>query len=69
MIGDSCKTVGGSSPYKPCILPFIWSGDGSSHTKCTQVDGDDTPWCATHVNENGENLSWGYCAPDCPFEP
>ena len=67
MIGDSCKTIDGNTPNKPCVFPFIDAG--TIHTKCTQVDGDPMPWCATEVDENGQLRDWGHCATNCPVEP
>ena len=35
-------------------------------TSCTTLDGDERPWCATSLSEEGEMATWGYCDNSCP---
>merc|ERR1711963_1112151 len=45
---------------------------GVSHTGCTTIDGDPTPWCSTQTDENNDHVSgvgaWGYCDASCPLQ-
>ena len=46
---SSCLTVSGAEPGVHCVFPFTVANitiDG-----CTQIDGDQTAWCATAVND------------------
>ena len=48
-----------------CVFPFIFFGIESD--RCTTMDEDPDPWCATEVDSNGEYLDWEYCTdPSCP---
>ena len=50
-----------------CIFPFIFYG--RLIDRCTTIDGDPRPWCATSVKSTGEMLAWDweYCTdPSCP---
>ena len=55
----------GSGSCGNCVFPFI-SGSRQSD-RCTTVDGNSSPWCATSVDSSGYMLSWEYCSdPSCP---
>ena len=48
-----------------CVFPFIFFGIESD--RCTTMDEDPDPWCATEVDSNGKYLDWEYCTdPSCP---
>ena len=48
-----------------CVFPFITNRRESD--RCTTVDGNSAPWCATSVDSSGNMLSWEYCTdPSCP---
>ena len=42
----------------PCVFPFSYGRE--MHLSC--ITGDrKVPWCATHVDLDGEPISWQYC--------
>ena len=48
-----------------CVFPFIL--DGVLSDRCTTIDGDPQPWCATSVDGQGTMKKWEYCTdPSCP---
>ena len=48
-----------------CVFPFIYQGRESD--RCTRIDGDSTPWCATSVDSSGNMLTREYCQDSsCP---
>jgi len=67
---QGCKTTSeGPQVNAACIFPFIYRG--KEYNKCTYEKGDDTPWCSTKVDANGNHVSgqkqWGYCGEQCPI--
>jgi len=66
---NNCMTVSGADPGANCVFPFTFKGE--VYTECTTVDSpdDETPWCSTLTDENGNHVGlqgkWGYCAPNC----
>ena len=48
-----------------CVFPFIH--EGRQRDRCTTVDGNSSPWCATSVDSSGNMLAFEYCSdPSCP---
>merc|ERR1719153_1582795 len=68
--GASCLTNDGPAAGSACAFPFNFMG--VSHTGCTTIDGDTTPWCSTMTDENNDHVSgvgaWGYCDASCPVQ-
>jgi len=68
--GASCLTNDGPAAGSACAFPFNFMG--VSHTGCTTIDGDPTPWCSTLTDENNDHVSgvgaWGYCDASCPLQ-
>ena len=66
----SCLTNDGPAAGSACVFPFNYMG--VSHTGCTTIDGDTTPWCSTMTDENNDHVSgvgaWGYCDASCPVQ-
>ena len=66
----SCLTNDGPAAGSACAFPFNYMG--VSHTGCTMIDGDPTPWCSTQTDENNDHVSgvgaWGYCDASCPVQ-
>ena len=66
----SCLTNDGPAAGSACAFPFNFMG--VSHTGCTTIDGDPTPWCSTLTDENNDHVSgvgaWGYCDASCPLQ-
>ena len=77
---SSCLTVSGAQPGVECVFPF--SVANITLAGCTRIDGDQTAWCATAVDDqvNGHEksyilcqhqgimTSWGYCPESgCPI--
>ena len=65
----ACMTISGPQKNYPCLFPFGWLGE--VYTQCTNVSNqqyDDAPWCATHVDSNGnvDGTQWGNCGEWCP---
>ena len=64
--------MAGQSTGTQCIFPFTYRG--VIHKACTKHGIEDTeyePWCATKVDDFGNNIpgNWGDCGSACPFEP
>ena len=49
-------------PDRPCLFPFTWQGETVTH--CTDIDGDPL-FCATELDNKGEMVNFGHCAPHC----
>merc|ERR1712071_318256 len=68
--GASCITNAGPAAGSACAFPFNFGG--VSHTGCTTIDGDTTPWCSTQTDANNDHVSgidaWGYCDASCPVQ-
>merc|ERR1712210_418983 len=66
--GASCITNDGPAAGSACAFPFNYMG--VSHSGCTTIDGDTTPWCSTQTDANDDHVSgvgaWGYCDASCP---
>merc|ERR1719412_3348416 len=66
----SCLTNDGPAAGSVCVFPFNYMG--ISHTGCTQIDGDPTPWCSTQTDANDDHVpgvgAWGYCEATCPVQ-
>ena len=46
---SSCLTVSGAEPGVHCLFPFTVAN--ITIAGCTRIDGDQTAWCATAVND------------------
>merc|ERR1712212_1159427 len=68
--GASCTTIDGPAAGSACAFPFNYMG--VSHSGCTTIDGDPTPWCSTQTDANDDHVSgvgaWGYCDASCPVQ-
>merc|ERR1712212_875627 len=68
--GASCITNDGPAAGSACAFPFNYMG--VSHSGCTTIDGDPTPWCSTQTDANDDHVSgvgaWGYCDASCPLQ-
>jgi len=68
--GASCLTNDGPAAGSACVFPFNYMG--ISHTGCTTIDGDTTPWCSTQTDANNDHVpgvgAWGYCEESCPLQ-
>merc|ERR1719210_3092785 len=68
--GASCLTNDGPAAGSACMFPFNYMG--ISHTGCTTIDGDTTPWCSTQTDANNDHVpgvgAWGYCEESCPLQ-
>merc|ERR1719412_3593192 len=68
--GASCLTNDGPGAGSACVFPFNYMG--ISHTGCTTIDGDTTPWCSTQTDANNDHVpgvgAWGYCEASCPLQ-
>merc|ERR1719153_1434007 len=68
--GASCLTNDGPAAGSACVFPFNYMG--VSHTGCTTIDGDTTPWCSTQTDANDDHVpgvgAWGYCDATCPVQ-
>ena len=66
----SCLTNDGPAAGSACVFPFNYMG--ISHTGCTTIDGDTTPWCSTQTDANDDHVpgvgAWGYCEASCPLQ-
>ena len=66
----SCLTNDGPAAGSACVFPFNYMG--VSHTGCTTIDGDTTPWCSTQTDANDDHVpgvgAWGYCEASCPLQ-
>ena len=62
----------GTLTDKTCVFPFIFNG--VTYTGCTAEDDEnETPWCATIVDDLGQYISsagyYGYCEEEgCPVD-
>jgi len=65
-----CSATSGPGAGSPCVFPFNFGG--VSHSSCTTIDGDTTPWCSTQTDANNDHVpgvgAWGYCDASCPGE-
>merc|ERR1712001_761046 len=68
--GESCITNDGPAAGSACAFPFNYMG--VSHSGCTTIDGDTTPWCSTQTDANNDHVggvgAWGYCDASCPIQ-
>ena len=65
--GD-CSAISGPAAGSACVFPFNFMG--VSHSGCTTIDGDTTPWCSTQTDANDNHVpgAWGYCDAACPVQ-
>merc|ERR1719402_1680943 len=67
LVVHNCTAVSGADPGTDCVFPFTFNGEVI--TECTTIDGDNTPWCSTLTDQNGNHVGgqgkWGYCASTC----
>mgnify|MGYP001398662391 CR=1 FL=1 len=50
-----CKTNGGPSSFKKCVIPFKWNG--KTYNKCPpDLEKPEKFWCSTKVDTNGVHI-------------
>ena len=50
-----CKTNGGPSSFKKCVIPFKWNG--KTYNKCPpDLEKPEKYWCSTKVDTNGVHI-------------
>ena len=62
-----CTTVGGPSPFRRCVLPFVYLGE--EHETCVRERSATQAWCPTVSGAldlpQNNTTDWGYCGRSC----